>query len=174
MAQTQNRAIQFNGQRNDHNNWLINGGEAYDRGGGGILIVSPSQDSLQEFKVMTSNYAADLGQSSGGMITMATKSGTKQFHGGLWEYVRNDAFDANTFFSNLNGQHKPELRYNTFGGNIGGRFRSAIRGRPSSFTTRSGAGRSTGTRSMRPPFPPPRGAATSVTSCPPMAAPVAV
>jgi len=120
MAQTQNRAIQFNGQRSDHNNWLINGGEAYDRGGGGILIVSPSQDSLQEFKVMTSNYAADLGQSSGGMITMATKSGTKQFHGGAWEYVRNDDFDANTFFANLNGQPKPELRYNTFGFNLGG------------------------------------------------------
>ena len=120
MAQTQNRAIQFNGQRSDHNNWLVNGGEAYDRGGGGILIVSPSQDSLQEFKVMTSNFAADLGQSSGGMITMATKSGTKQFHGSAWEYVRNDAFDANTFFANLNGQPKPELRYNTFGFNVGG------------------------------------------------------
>jgi hypothetical protein len=120
MAQTQNRSIQFNGQRNDHNNWLINGGEAYDRGGGGILIVSPSQDALQEFKVMTSNYAADLGQSSGGMITMATKSGSAKFHGGAWEYVRNDAFDANTFFANLNHQNKPELRYNTFGFNLGG------------------------------------------------------
>jgi hypothetical protein len=120
MAQTQNRNISFNGQRSDHNNWMINGGEAYDRGGGGILIVSPSQDALQEFKVMTSNYGADLGQSSGGMITMATKSGTKQFHGGAWEYVRNDAFDAHTFFANLNGQKKPELRYNTFGFNIGG------------------------------------------------------
>ena len=85
-----------------------------------FCIVSPSQDSLQEFKVMTSNFAADLGQSSGGMITMATKSGTKQFHGGAWEYVRNDAFDANTFFANLNGQNKPELRYNTFGFNLGG------------------------------------------------------
>jgi hypothetical protein len=120
MAQNQNRTISFNGQRPDHNNWLINGGEAYDRGGGGILIVSPSQDSLQEFKVMTSNYAADLGQSSGGMIAMATKSGTKQYHGGAWEYVRNNAFDANTFFANLNGQKKPELRYNTFGFNLGG------------------------------------------------------
>ena len=120
MAQNQNRTISFNGQRPDHNNWLINGGEAYDRGGGGILLVSPSQDSLQEFKVMTSNYGADLGQSSGGMITMATKSGTQHFHGGLWEYVRNDAFDANTFFANLNGQPEPELRYNTFGFNLGG------------------------------------------------------
>ena len=120
MAQNQNRSISFNGQRSDHNNWLINGAEAYDRGGGGILLVSPSQDSLQEFKVMTSNYGADLGQSSGGMITMATKSGSKQFHGGAWEYVRNDAFDAHTFFANLNGQKKPELRYNTFGFNLGG------------------------------------------------------
>ena len=120
MAQNQNRSISFNGQRSDHNNWMINGGEAYDRGGGGILLVSPSQDSLQEFKVMTSNFAADLGQSSGGMITMATKSGTTRYHGGAWEYFRNDALDANTFFANLNGRNKPELRYNTFGFNFGG------------------------------------------------------
>jgi hypothetical protein len=120
MAQTQNRAISFNGQRSDHNNWMINGGEAYDRGGGGILIVSPSQDALQEFKVMTSNYGADLGQSSGGMITMATKAGSKDYHGGAWEYLRNDKFDANTFTANLNGRPKPKLRYNTFGFNFGG------------------------------------------------------
>ncbi len=120
MAQNQNRNIYFNGQRQDHNNWMVNGGEAYDRGGGGILIVSPSQDALQEFKVTTSNYGADFGQSSGGMITMATKSGTRQYHGGAWEYVRNDSFDANSFFANLNGQKPPELRYNTFGFNFGG------------------------------------------------------
>jgi hypothetical protein len=120
MAQNQNRSIYFNGQRQDHNNWMVNGGEAYDRGGGGILIVSPSQDALQEFKVVTSNYGADLGQSSGGMIIMATKSGTREFHGGAWEYVRNNAFDANTFFANLNGAQQPELRYNAFGFNFGG------------------------------------------------------
>src|ERR1044071_8359433 len=102
MAQTQNRNISFNGQRSDHNNWLINGGEAYDRGGGGILLVSPSQEPLQEFKVMTSNYAADLSQSSGGMITMVTKSGTKAYHGVIWEYLRNDKLDANTFIANMN------------------------------------------------------------------------
>jgi hypothetical protein len=120
MAQTQNRAISFNGQRSDHNNWMINGGEAYDRGGGGILIVSPSQDALQEFKVLTSNYGADLGQSSGGMVTMATKSGTKDFHASAWEYLRNDKLDANTYFANANSKPKPELRYNTFGFNVGG------------------------------------------------------
>jgi len=120
MAQTQSRAIAYNGQRSDHNNWIINGGEAYDRGSGGIMLVSPSQDAIQEFKVMTSNYAADMGQSSGGMVTMATKSGTKQFHGAAWEYMRNDKLDANQFFSNLNGKPKPELRYNMFGFNLGG------------------------------------------------------
>jgi hypothetical protein len=120
MAQTQNRSIQFNGQRSDHNDWIINGGEAYDRGGGGIMLVSPSQDSLQEFTVSTSNYAADLGQASGGMITMATKGGTKDYHLSAWEYFRNNAIDANAYFANLNGQKKPELRYNTFGFNGGG------------------------------------------------------
>jgi hypothetical protein len=82
MAQNQSHAIDYNGQRAVRNDWLINGGEAYDRGSGGIMLVYPSQDSLQEFKVLTSNYAADLGQASGGMIVMATKSGTKEFHGG--------------------------------------------------------------------------------------------
>jgi hypothetical protein len=120
MAQTQNRSIEFNGQRSDHNDWIINGGEAYDRGGGGIMLVSPSQDAIAEFKVLTSNYAADLGQASGGMIVMSTKSGTKQFHGTLYEYIRNNDLDANPFFSNLYNQGQPELRYNTFGFNLGG------------------------------------------------------
>jgi hypothetical protein len=120
MAQTQNRSIAYNGQRSDHNNWIINGGEAYDRGGGGIMLVSPSQDAIQEFKVMTSNYAADMGQSSGGMISMVTKAGTKQFHGGAWEYMRNNALDANSFFLNRSGRDRAPLRYNMFGFNLGG------------------------------------------------------
>jgi hypothetical protein len=121
VAQFQNRNVYFNGMRQDANNWLINGGEAYDRGGGGILIVSPSQEIIQEFKVETSNYAADLGNSSGGMINMATKSGTRQFHGSAWEYNRNDALQAFNFLAKRSGQiDKPELRYNVFGFNLGG------------------------------------------------------
>ncbi len=120
MAQNQSHSVSFGGQRPDHNNWIVNGGEAYDRGSGGILIVSPSQDSLQEFKIMTSNFAADLGQASGGMVTMVTKSGTRQYHGGAWEYMRNNDLDATPFFTNLNGGKIPELRYNAFGFNFGG------------------------------------------------------
>jgi hypothetical protein len=120
-AQFQNRSVYFNGMRQDANNWLIDGGEAYDRGGGGILLVSPSQDALQEFTIATSNYAADLGNSSGGMISMAVKSGTKRLHGGAWEYARNDAFDAYSYLSKQAANPtKPELRYNTFGFNLGG------------------------------------------------------
>ena len=127
-AQFQNRTIQFNGMRSDNNNWLIDGGEAYDRGGGGILVVSPSQDGLQEFTITTSNYAADLGNSSGGMVSMAIKNGTKRFHGAAWEYNRNDALNSWSYFLKQSaGAKKAELRYNAFGFNLGGpvEFKSA-------------------------------------------------
>jgi hypothetical protein len=136
-AQFQNRSIQFNGMRSDANNWLIDGGEAYDRGGGGILLVSPSQDALGQFTITTSNYAADLGNSSGGMVSMAIKNGTKQFHGAAWEYNRNDSLNSWAYFLKQTkiatpSTRKAELRYNAFGFNIGGpvEFKSA---RPKTF-----------------------------------------
>ena len=124
-AQFQNRSIQFNGMRSDANNWLIDGGEAYDHGGGGIMNVSLSQDAVGEFTVSTSNYAADMGNSSGGMTSMAIKTGTKQFHGSAWEYDRNDALDAWGYFLKQTklanpSTKKAEFRYNAFGFNIGG------------------------------------------------------
>ncbi|MGD0156338.1 MAG: carboxypeptidase-like regulatory domain-containing protein [Terracidiphilus sp.] len=120
-AQWQNRAIQFNGMRQDANDWQIDGGEAYDRGGGGILLVSPSQDAIAEFKIQTSNYAADEGNASGGMTSMELKSGTRQFHAAGWEYIRNDAFDAYSYFSKqASNPTKPKLRYNAYGFNAGG------------------------------------------------------
>lgn len=126
-AQWQNRSIYFNGMRQDANNWQIDGGEAYDRGGGGILLVSPSQDAIGEFKIQTSNYAADEGNSSGGMTTMEIKSGSRKFHASAWEYNRNDAFDAYSYLSKqVSNPKKPELRYNAYGFNAGGpvQFRS--------------------------------------------------
>ena len=76
-ALSSNNDISFNGQRPQHNLWLIDGGENYDRGSGGGMIVSPSPDALAEFKVMTSNYGAEFGQASGGTISIALRSGTK-------------------------------------------------------------------------------------------------
>jgi hypothetical protein len=99
---------------------MIDGGEVYDRGSGGKPDVMPSPDVLAEFQTLNSNYQPDYGIASGGTIVMALKSGTKSLHGGVWEFDRNDAFDANNYFSNLSHTPTPELRLNIFGGDIGG------------------------------------------------------
>jgi len=114
-----NYAISFNGLSQAHNIWIVDGGEAYDRGSGGKMSVMPSQDSLGEFQVLASNYPPDYGIASGGAITMSIKSGTKKFHGEGWEFDRNDALDAHNYFDPA-GSKKQELRYNVFGANIGG------------------------------------------------------
>ncbi|HEY1499511.1 MAG TPA: TonB-dependent receptor [Acidobacteriaceae bacterium] len=119
-AQGSNESISFNGMRPGHNNWLIDGGEVYDRGSGGRPGVMPSPDVLAEFQTLDSNYQPEYGIASGGTVTMALKSGTRNFHGGAWEFNRNDAFDAASYFSKLNNQATPELRLNIFGGDIGG------------------------------------------------------
>jgi Carboxypeptidase regulatory-like domain len=112
--------ISFNGQRDAHNLWMIDGGENYDRGGGGGISTLPSPDAIAEFKALTSNYSAEFGQGSGATMTMILKSGTRDFHASAWEFVRNNAFDARNFFANRDGLPQPVLKYNTFGYNIGG------------------------------------------------------
>jgi hypothetical protein len=119
-AQGSGFGLSFNGMRPDHNDWLIDGGEAYDRGSGGKFDLMPSPDALAEFQTLSSNYSPDYGIASGGTITMVVKSGTKNFHGALWEFDRNDAFDADSYFAKRNNSPTPELRLNIFGGNIGG------------------------------------------------------
>jgi hypothetical protein len=119
-AQGSGFGLSFNGMRPDHNDWLIDGGEAYDRGSGGKFDLMPSPDVLAEFQTLSSNYSPDYGISSGGTVTVVLKSGTKQFHGGLWEFNRNDDFDAKNYFSKQSDTPTPELRLNIFGGEIGG------------------------------------------------------
>ena len=115
-------AISFNGLNQAHNIWLIDGGEAYDRGSGGKMSMMPSQDALGEFQVLASNYPPDYGISSGGTVSMSIKSGTQKFNGEAWEFDRNDALDAYPYFSKVNSPAtpNPELRYNVFGANLGG------------------------------------------------------
>lgn len=125
-----NSTIRFNGNRNEHNVWMIDGGENYDRGCGGCVTVMPSMDALAEFKVMTSNYGADFGIASGGTINMMLKSGTQRFHGTVYEFLRNDAVDAVNYFTNAvprnpdgtRAAKTPIMRYNNFGWNLGGPF----------------------------------------------------
>src|SRR6185312_3325243 len=110
--------VSINGQRAGHNLQLIDGGENLDRGGSGGSVM-PSLDAIAEFRNMTSNYSAEYGLSSAATITEVIKSGSKQFHASLWEFNRNDAFDARNYF-NPAPQKVAEFRFNTYGFNVGG------------------------------------------------------
>ena len=116
-----NFTISVNGLRQSHNIWLIDGGEADDRGGAGGMDIMPSQDAIAEFNMLTSNYPPDYGISSGATMSLSLKSGTQKFHGELFEFNRNTDYDANFFFNKVGGQNvRPALHYNIFGGNVGG------------------------------------------------------
>ena len=94
-----NATFSVNGLRQSHNIWLIDGGEADDRGGAGGINIMPSQDAIAELTILASNYPPDYGISSGATLSLSLKSGTQEFHGGLWEFARNTAFDANNYFN---------------------------------------------------------------------------
>src|SRR5262249_10526775 len=87
-----------------------------DNGGGGNNFVNINPDALGEFRILTSNYSAQSGTSSGAVVNLSLRSGTKQFHGRAYEYFRNDAVQARAF----NAIDKPKLRWNNFGWNLGG------------------------------------------------------
>src|SRR6185312_10206761 len=105
-----------NGQRTDTFSWNLDGADNKDNGGGGNNFVNINPDAIAEFKMLTANYSAEYGNSSGAVVNLALKSGTKDFHGIAYEYLRNDAIQARAF----NAQTKPELRFNNFGWNLGG------------------------------------------------------
>jgi len=115
-----NANVSFNGQRPGHNIYLADGGENLDRGGAGTFSIQPSVDAVAEFRAMTSNYSAEYGLSSAATFSLVFKSGTQQFHGSAWEFLRNDALDAGNYFTNAAGKSTPKLRFHTFGFNFGG------------------------------------------------------
>ncbi|MBV9083692.1 MAG: carboxypeptidase regulatory-like domain-containing protein, partial [Acidobacteriaceae bacterium] len=84
------------------------------------LVIVPVVDAIQEYRVMTSNYSAQYGEAAGAVTEVETKSGSNQFHGSAWEFLRNDKLNANPFFNNFNGVPRPGFRRNEFGGTIGG------------------------------------------------------
>jgi len=85
-----------------------------------IVTVVPTQDAIQEFKVQTNNLGPEYGRFAGGVINLATKSGTNSFHGSAYEFLRNKVFDANDFFSARAGLAVPAFTQNQFGVNVGG------------------------------------------------------
>jgi len=84
------------------------------------VMLVPTQDSLQEFKVETNNLTAEFGKFAGGVINMSTKGGTNDLHGGAWEFLRNKVLNSSDFFSNLAGLPRPAFTQNEFGANFGG------------------------------------------------------
>ncbi|MEJ7606373.1 MAG: hypothetical protein WKF37_08910 [Bryobacteraceae bacterium] len=82
-------------------------------------LVSLPVDAMQEFTVITNNYAAEHGHSTGGIISMSTRAGTNQYHGSIFESLRNNALDARNFFAAT----RPPIRLNQFGGTFGGPIR---------------------------------------------------
>ena len=117
-----NFTISVNGLRESHNIWLIDGGEADDRGGAGGMDIMPSQDAIAEFTMMTSNYPPDYGISSGATMSLSLKSGTQKFHGEVFEFNRNTDYDANNYFNKLSTPITAgtSTHYNIFGFNVGG------------------------------------------------------
>jgi hypothetical protein len=116
------KGFAVNGFNQDYSAMLLDGVFNSDMGSNTNSEVSPGLDALAEFKVLTANYSAKYGQSSGAILLSITRSGTKDFHGAAYEYVRNDKLDAADFFLNSNHEAKAPLRYNDFGYDIGGPF----------------------------------------------------
>src|SRR5271166_3505987 len=110
-------AFSANGQNDFLNNNMIDGMDNNERYFG-TIVVRPSLDGVQEVNVSTNLYPAEVSRTEGGVADVITKSGTNAFHGSLFEYLRNDIFDARNLFATTGP--KPELRQNQFGGSIGG------------------------------------------------------
>jgi hypothetical protein len=110
-----------NGQREDNNNYLIEGISATDYNVAQATYVPlPNPDVIQEFKVQTSLYDASQGRNGGGNVNAILKSGTREWHGDIYEFFRNDVLNANEYFVNRQGQPRPAVKQNIFGGSLGG------------------------------------------------------
>ena len=109
-------AFSVNGGRTEYNNWEIDGGDNMDNGSNSTLNTYPNVDAVAEVKVLTSNYGAQYGRNSSATVEAITKSGTRDFHGDLFEFVRNNDFNARNFFQTT----VPEYKKNDYGYTIGG------------------------------------------------------
>ena len=116
--------LNVNGNRTFNNVFLLDGVDniSYSNSfrGENVQLLQPSIEALQEFKIQTNAYSAEFGRSSGAVINATIKSGTNGVHGSLYEFLRNDALDANNFFSNALGAPKPVRKRNQFGAAVGG------------------------------------------------------
>src|SRR5260221_689560 len=109
------QAYSVNGQRPESNNFLIDGADNFNGVDGGF-VLRPPVDAISQFRILTYTPNAEFGHSTGSTTNIITRSGTNSLHGALWEFLRNDAFDAKSFFA----QNVEPLKRNQFGGTLGG------------------------------------------------------
>jgi len=107
------------GGRADSVTFLLDGGVNNDLLDNGV-VLNPNPDSIAEFRILTSDYTAEYGRNGAGVISVVTKSGTNQLHGSAFEFARNTAFDANSYFNIINGLPRNDLKRHQFGGTLGG------------------------------------------------------
>jgi Carboxypeptidase regulatory-like domain len=112
------QAYAVNGQRPESNNFLIDGANNFNGVDGGF-VLKPPVDAVAEFRILTHNSNAEFGSSLGSTTNIITRSGTNQFHGAVWEFFRNDVFDATNFFATTT----EPLKQNQFGASLGGPIR---------------------------------------------------
>jgi hypothetical protein len=120
--------MSVNGNGSNQNLWTVDGVNNMDVGSNRTLLVFPSIDSIAEFRVMRNSFSAEYGQAQGAVVTLITKTGTNDFHGTAFEFVRSDKWNASPFFLNSAGNNpdgtpkspKGKLKYNNFGGTLSG------------------------------------------------------
>lgn len=112
--------MSVNGNQSNANLWTVDGVNNMDVGSNRTLLVFPSVDSIQEFRVERNSFSAEFGQAQGAVVNLITKGGNNEFHGAFFEFYRHDSLNANNFFLNRDGADKGKLKYNNFGGNFSG------------------------------------------------------
>jgi len=114
--------VSIAGGRTDSVTFLLDGGLNNNLLNNGV-VFNPNPDTVEEFRVLESNYSAEYGRNAGGIISEVTKSGSNAWHGTAFDYLRNGDLDANTFFNKINGLPRDSLRRNQYGGTFGGPIR---------------------------------------------------
>jgi hypothetical protein len=111
--------ISVAGARGDAVTYLLDGG-LNNRVTSNQVVFNPNPEAVEEFRLMENNYTAEFGRNGGGTISEVIKSGSNSLHGSLYDYMRNDAFNASDFFNNAQGNPRPVLKRHQFGGTVGG------------------------------------------------------
>ena len=112
--------ISVSGGSTTSNLWLIDGADNVDHGSNRTIMVYPSIDAIEEFKIQRNNYGAEFGQAGGAQVNLVTRGGTNLFHGSAYYYIRRDSLNANNYFLEEAGQPKPELKWDDWGATFGG------------------------------------------------------